>query len=100
VRSNSRFSNISANLSICNYKVVNGAFLVEDYGADSLDRTELVMALEQEFDMKIPDEEAQKITTGKVSLRSTFLVCGFCLINVILTFISTVQAAIDCVMGR
>jgi acyl carrier protein len=67
VRSNSRFSNISANLSICNYKVVNGAFLVEDYGADSLDRTELVMALEQEFDMKIPDEEAQKITTGRVS---------------------------------
>lgn len=36
---------------------------VDDLGADSLDTVELVMALEDEFDMEIPDEEAEKITT-------------------------------------
>lgn len=36
---------------------------VEDLGADSLDTVELVMALEEEFEMEIPDEEAEKITT-------------------------------------
>lgn len=36
---------------------------VEDLGADSLDTVELVMALEEEFDCEIPDEEAEKITT-------------------------------------
>ncbi|AWX13906.1 acyl carrier protein [Mergibacter septicus] len=36
---------------------------VEDLGADSLDTVELVMALEEEFDIEIPDEEAEKITT-------------------------------------
>lgn len=36
---------------------------VEDLGADSLDTVELVMALEEEFGMEIPDEEAEKITT-------------------------------------
>ena len=35
----------------------------EDLGADSLDTVELVMALEEEFDIEIPDEEAEKITT-------------------------------------
>ena len=39
------------------------ASLVEDLGADSLDTVELVMALEEEFDIEIPDEEAEKITT-------------------------------------
>ena len=39
------------------------AGLVEDLGADSLDTVELVMALEEEFDCEIPDEEAEKITT-------------------------------------
>ena len=38
---------------------------VEDLGADSLDTVELVMALEEEFDCEIPDEEAEKITTVK-----------------------------------
>jgi len=37
--------------------------VVEDLGADSLDVVELVMALEEEFDMEIPDEDAEKIAT-------------------------------------
>lgn len=39
------------------------AHFVNDLGADSLDTVELVMALEEEFDLEIPDEEAEKITT-------------------------------------
>ena len=39
------------------------ASFVEDLGADSLDTVELVMALEEEFDIEITDEEAEKITT-------------------------------------
>ena len=39
------------------------ASFVEDLGAESLDTVELVMALEEEFDIEIPDEEAEKITT-------------------------------------
>ena len=41
------------------------AHFVNDLGADSLDTVELVMALEEEFDCEIPDEEAEKITTVK-----------------------------------
>ena len=45
-------------------KQVNGpASFIEDLGADSLDTVELVMALEEEFDIEIPDEEAEKIVT-------------------------------------
>ncbi len=36
---------------------------IDDLGADSLDIVELIMALEEEFDMEIPEEEAEKITT-------------------------------------
>ncbi|AWB65966.1 acyl carrier protein [Saccharobesus litoralis] len=43
--------------------VRNEASFVDDLGADSLDTVELVMALEEEFDTEIPDEEAEKITT-------------------------------------
>ncbi len=39
------------------------ASFIEDLGADSLDTVELVMALEEEFDIEIPDDEAEKITT-------------------------------------
>ena len=39
------------------------ASFIEDLGADSLDTVELVMALEEEFDIEIPDEEAEKINT-------------------------------------
>lgn len=41
---------------------------VDDLGADSLDTVELVMALEEEFDTEIPDEEAEKITTVKLAV--------------------------------
>lgn len=44
-------------------KVVTGAKFVEDLGADSLDTVELVMAFEEEFDIEIPDEDAEKIRT-------------------------------------
>ena len=41
----------------------NESSFVDDLGADSLDTVELVMALEEEFECEIPDEEAEKITT-------------------------------------
>ena len=41
---------------------------VDDLGADSLDTVELVMALEEEFDTEIPDEEAEKITTVQAAV--------------------------------
>ena len=44
-------------------KVVEGASFIDDLGADSLDTVELVMALEDEFEMEIPDEQAEKTTT-------------------------------------
>ena len=43
--------------------VTPAASFVDDLGADSLDRVELVMALEETFDIEIPDEEAEKIVT-------------------------------------
>jgi acyl carrier protein len=47
-------------------KVTPGASFANDLGADSLDTVELVMALEEEFDIEIPDEEAEQIdTVGK-----------------------------------
>ena len=44
-------------------KLTDAASFMEDLGADSLDTVELVMALEEEFETEIPDEEAEKITT-------------------------------------
>ena len=44
-------------------QVTNTASFVDDLGADSLDTVELVMALEEEFETEIPDEDAEKITT-------------------------------------
>lgn len=44
-------------------EVKNDASFVDDLGADSLDTVELVMALEEEFDVEIKDDEAEKITT-------------------------------------
>ena len=44
-------------------EVSNSSSFVDDLGADSLDTVELVMALEEEFECEIPDEEAEKITT-------------------------------------
>ncbi len=50
-------------LGVKEEEVTIKASFVEDLGADSLDTVELVMALEEEFECEIPDEEAEKITT-------------------------------------
>jgi len=44
-------------------KVTNESSFIDDLGADSLDTVELVMAFEEEFDIEIPDEDAQQIRT-------------------------------------
>lgn len=48
--------------------IKNEASFVEDLGADSLDTVELVMALEEEFETEIPDEQAEQITTVKQAI--------------------------------
>ena len=50
-------------------QVTPDASFVDDLGADSLDTVELVMALEEEFDTEIPDDEAEKITTVKQAIE-------------------------------
>jgi len=50
-------------LGVTEEQATNAASFVDDLGADSLDTVELVMALEEEFECEIPDEEAEKITT-------------------------------------
>ncbi len=52
-------------LGVKENEVTLEASFVDDLGADSLDTVELVMALEEEFETEIPDEEAEKITTVK-----------------------------------
>ncbi|KAJ5150225.1 hypothetical protein N7448_001803 [Penicillium atrosanguineum] len=54
---------IAKQLGVKEDELVNSARFVEDLGADSLDIAELFMAFEEEFDMEISDEEAEKITT-------------------------------------
>ncbi|HUP00694.1 MAG TPA: acyl carrier protein [Gemmatimonadota bacterium] len=54
---------IVENLGVDGEKVTPDASFVEDLGADSLDTVELVMAFEEEFDIEIPDEDAEKLTT-------------------------------------
>ena len=49
--------------------VTSGANIQDDLGADSLDTVELVMALEDEFEMEIPDEQAEKITTVRQAIE-------------------------------
>jgi acyl carrier protein len=49
-------------------EVQNDSSFVDDLGADSLDTVELVMALEEEFETEIPDEEAEKITTVQLAV--------------------------------
>jgi acyl carrier protein len=49
-------------------EVTNEASFVDDLGADSLDTVELVMALEEEFETEIPDEEAEKISTVQTAI--------------------------------
>jgi acyl carrier protein len=50
-------------LGVKEEEVNSNSSFVDDLGADSLDTVELVMALEEEFECEIPDEEAEKITT-------------------------------------
>ncbi|HEY8464673.1 MAG TPA: acyl carrier protein [Bacillota bacterium] len=50
-------------LGVDEEEVTEQASFVDDLGADSLDIVELVMALEEEFDVEIPDEDAEKIVT-------------------------------------
>jgi acyl carrier protein len=50
-------------LGVKEEEVTSEASFVDDLGADSLDTVELVMALEEEFEIEIPDESAEKITT-------------------------------------
>ncbi len=54
---------IAEQLGVKTDEIKNDASFVDDLGADSLDTVELVMALEEEFETEIPDEEAEKITT-------------------------------------
>ena len=50
-------------LGVDENEVTETAHFIEDLGADSLDTVELVMAFEEEFNIEIPDEDAEKITT-------------------------------------
>jgi acyl carrier protein len=52
-------------LNVPEEEVVPDASFVDDLGADSLDQVELIMAIEEEFDISIPDEDAEKIRTVK-----------------------------------
>ena len=54
---------IAEQLSVSEDQITPDASFVDDLGADSLDTVELVMALEEEFEIDSPDEEAEKIVT-------------------------------------
>lgn len=60
---------ICEQLEVKEDEVVPDASLVDDLRADSLDAVELVMALEEEFEIEIPDEEAEKIQTVKDAIN-------------------------------
>ncbi|VAW90661.1 Acyl carrier protein [hydrothermal vent metagenome] len=55
-------------LGVKDDEVKEDASFVDDLGADSLDTVELVMALEEEFETEIPDDEAEKITTVRQAI--------------------------------
>ena len=50
-------------------EVTEEASFIDDLGADSLDTVELVMALEEAFDLEVPDEEAEKLTTVGAAIK-------------------------------
>jgi len=60
---------IADQLGVKKEEVVETAKFVDDLGADSLDTVELVMALEEEFGVEIPDEDAEKLATVGDALR-------------------------------
>jgi acyl carrier protein len=59
---------ICEQLNVSAGDVLPEASFVDDLGADSLDQVELIMAMEEEFDISIPDEDAEKIATVKDAL--------------------------------
>ncbi len=59
---------VAEQLGVGENEVTKDSSFVGDLGADSLDTVELVMALEEEFDCEIPDEQAEKITTVKQAI--------------------------------
>jgi len=60
---------IAEQLGVKKDEVTDNAKFVDDLGADSLDTVELVMALEEEFGIEIPDEDAEKMTTVGEAMR-------------------------------
>jgi acyl carrier protein len=60
---------VAEQLGVKQEQVTNDASFVDDLGADSLDTVELVMALEEEFEIEIPDEDAEKITTVQQAIE-------------------------------
>ena len=60
---------VAEQLGVKDDEVSNESSFVDDLGADSLDTVELVMALEEEFDTEIPDEEAEQITTVQLAIN-------------------------------
>ncbi|MBP9477331.1 MAG: acyl carrier protein [Sebaldella sp.] len=56
---------VAEQLGVDESQVTEDASFIDDLGADSLDTVELIMAFEEEFDVEIPDEDAQKIKTVK-----------------------------------
>ncbi len=60
---------VAEQLGVAEGEISNSSSFVDDLGADSLDTVELVMALEEEFDTEIPDEEAEKITTVQLAIN-------------------------------
>jgi acyl carrier protein len=60
---------IAEQLGVDEAEVTPTASFVDDLGADSLDQVELVMAFEEAFEIEIPDEDAEKITTVKSAIE-------------------------------